>query len=108
MSAPGESVNAAIRDNRVMIFSKSYCPYCARAKFLLRDELQANPVIWELDEREDGEVLQNELLKLTGQRTVPNIFINQNHVGGVCSSTNFWSRLSYLVTVVRLFFSSQC
>ena len=30
----------------------------------------------------DGEAIQNELAKLTGQRTVPNIFIGGVHLGG--------------------------
>lgn len=31
---------------------------------------------------DNGAAIQNYLLQRTGQRTVPNIFINQNHVGG--------------------------
>lgn len=84
MSAAGESAEAAVRKNRVMVFSKTYCPYCSRAKAFLSDELHADPVVWELDQRDDGLQIQDELYRITGQRTVPNIFINQTHVGGVC------------------------
>jgi len=38
--------------------------------------------ILELDEREDGDAIQAYLLEKTGQRTVPNVFINEKHVGG--------------------------
>jgi hypothetical protein len=31
----------------------------------------------------NGDVVQDELFKVTGQRTVPNIFIHQEHIGGV-------------------------
>jgi glutaredoxin-related protein len=31
----------------------------------------------------NGDVIQDELFKATGQRTVPNIFIHQEHIGGV-------------------------
>ena len=36
----------------------------------------------ELDRMTDGRAIQNALLKKTGQRTVPNIFIGGEHVGG--------------------------
>jgi len=72
-------VESAIADNRVVIFSKSWCPYCRKAKGILADE---KATVLELDEREDGDEIQAYLLEKTGQRTVPNIFINQKHVGG--------------------------
>lgn len=31
---------------------------------------------------ENGKEVQEELFKMTGQKTVPNIFINGKHVGG--------------------------
>jgi glutaredoxin 3 len=31
---------------------------------------------------EDGPLIQMELMTTTGQRTVPNIFINGEHIGG--------------------------
>ena len=36
----------------------------------------------ELDEMDDGADWQDELLAQTGQRTVPNVFINGQHLGG--------------------------
>jgi glutaredoxin 3 len=35
-----------------------------------------------LDKVDEGSAIQDYLLEKTGQRTVPNIFINQKHVGG--------------------------
>lgn len=31
---------------------------------------------------DDGAEIQNALAELTGQRTVPNVFINHKHIGG--------------------------
>lgn len=31
---------------------------------------------------DNGDVIQNALLELTGRRTVPNVFINGNTIGG--------------------------
>lgn len=82
LSVP-DAVSAAIRNENVMVFSKSGCPYCTQAKAILRDDCGVNPTVWELDQMENGFDVQAELLKITGQRTVPNIFIGEEHVGGV-------------------------
>ncbi|KAI7902024.1 glutaredoxin [Cokeromyces recurvatus] len=74
-------VNKAIKDNKVMIFSKSYCPYCIRAKDLF-DDIEVDYKALELNDHKDGEAIQTVLKELTNQNTVPNIFINQHHVGG--------------------------
>ena len=64
-----------------MVFSKSYCPYCNNSKRIL-DELNAKYTAVELNQVDDGDDIQKALLKITGQRTVPNIFIGQVHIGG--------------------------
>ncbi|KZO94088.1 glutaredoxin [Calocera viscosa TUFC12733] len=79
MSSTKQLVESAINDNKIVIFSKSYCPYCRRAKGVLASQ---GPKIFELDEMEDGADIQAYLQQKTGQRTVPNIFIGQKHIGG--------------------------
>ena len=37
---------------------------------------------YEMDKESDGAEMQNTLEKMTGQRSVPNIFINGKHIGG--------------------------
>jgi glutaredoxin 3 len=64
-----------------VVFSKSYCPYCNNAKCIL-DGLNAKYKAVELNQEDDGDDIQNALQKMTGQRTVPNIFIGQKHIGG--------------------------
>ncbi|KAJ2927056.1 hypothetical protein H1R20_g10038, partial [Candolleomyces eurysporus] len=76
-------VDSAVEKNPIVIFSKSWCPYCKKAKNLLATEFKDIPAtIFELDERNDGSEIQNYLLQKTQQRTVPNIFIKQEHIGG--------------------------
>ncbi|KAJ2970929.1 hypothetical protein NUW58_g9553 [Xylaria curta] len=36
----------------------------------------------ELDKVDDGPAIQDALRELSGQRTVPNIYIGQQHIGG--------------------------
>ncbi|KAF9284372.1 glutaredoxin [Mortierella alpina] len=74
-------VDEIIANNKVVVFSKTYCPYCTKAKNLLAQH-KAEAHIVELDSEDEGSAIQAYLLELTGQRTVPNIFINQKHIGG--------------------------
>lgn len=64
-----------------VVFSKSYCPYCSNTKRIL-DGLDATYKSYELNQESDGDAIQNALQKMTGQRTVPNVFIGQVHIGG--------------------------
>ena len=50
-------------------------------KTLLQSLNQDYKVI-ELDQIPKGSAIQNGLQELTGQRTVPNVFINGKHIGG--------------------------
>ncbi|KAL4911546.1 hypothetical protein BDW74DRAFT_173002 [Aspergillus multicolor] len=81
MSSAKVKAQQIIDENGVVVFSKSYCPYCKASKNLL-NELGAKYYALELDNIEDGDDLQNALQQISGQRTVPNIFIKQNHIGG--------------------------
>ncbi|PSS29741.1 hypothetical protein EW026_g513 [Hermanssonia centrifuga] len=78
-----DTVETAIAGNTITIFSKTYCPYCRRAKALLKEEFpEAKTEILELDDMDEGSAIQDYLWEKTKQRSVPNIFINQKHVGG--------------------------
>ncbi|XP_057804531.1 glutaredoxin [Salvia miltiorrhiza] len=70
-----------VSSNPVVVFSKKYCGYCPRVKNLL-SQLQATYKVIELDEEADGDEIQAALHEWTGQRTVPNVFINGKHIGG--------------------------
>lgn len=76
-----------VSTNAVVIFSKTYCPYCKMAKEAVAesgakvDGFKGATVI-ELDTRKDGTALQAYLAKKTGRSTVPNVFINGKSVGG--------------------------
>ncbi|KAJ9608443.1 Glutaredoxin [Cladophialophora chaetospira] len=81
MVSAKEKAQKIIDENGVVVFSKSYCPYCRSSKALLND-LHAKYFLMELDEVDDGAALQDALEEITGQRSVPNIFISQKHIGG--------------------------
>eukprot|EP00245_Coleochaete_scutata_P017250 TRINITY_DN8372_c1_g4_i1.p1 TRINITY_DN8372_c1_g4~~TRINITY_DN8372_c1_g4_i1.p1 ORF type:complete len:155 (-),score=33.19 TRINITY_DN8372_c1_g4_i1:243-707(-) len=75
------SIKSFIAENNIAIFSKSYCPYCRRAKGVFA-ELGVEPAVIELDQREEGAKIQDALSDMVGRRTVPQVFINGKHIGG--------------------------
>ena len=76
-----DQIKAEIQDNKVMVYSKSFCPFCMRTKNLLKSKGIEIKVV-ELDKVKGGQAIQNELIAMTNQSTVPNIFINGKHIGG--------------------------
>lgn len=78
-------VKEMINENEVFVASKSYCPYCKRAKSTLFKEFNVpadKALVLELDEMDDGKDIQDALYEITGQTSVPNIFIEGKQVGG--------------------------
>ena|ERR1719464_593766 len=74
-------IDAQIAANKIMVYSKSTCPHCSSTKQLL-SQLGFEHHIIELNNVANGGEIQNALATKTGQRTVPNIFINGEHLGG--------------------------
>mmetsp|Transcript_36156 Transcript_36156/g.44234 ORF Transcript_36156/g.44234 Transcript_36156/m.44234 type:complete len:97 (+) Transcript_36156:97-387(+) len=74
-------VKSEIAANDVVVFSKSYCPYCKKTKALFDGKKVEYKAI-ELNQIDNGQEIQNALLELSGQRTVPNVYIKGEHLGG--------------------------
>jgi len=64
--------------SKVEIYTKDYCPYCQRAKELLRIK---GVLFDEIDVTRDS-LLEQEMRQRSGRTTVPEIFINDQLVGG--------------------------
>jgi glutaredoxin 3 len=63
----------------VKMYTTQVCPYCVRAKALLKQRGVSS--IEEI--RVDTDPAERDrMIELTGQRTVPQIFIGSTHVGG--------------------------
>ena len=77
-------INGEIGSNQVVVFSKTYCPYCVATKELFKKQEFSgiNVVYHELDKRSDGSDIQATLLDMSGQRTVPSVWIGGKFVGG--------------------------
>ncbi|PLW41814.1 hypothetical protein PCASD_05531 [Puccinia coronata f. sp. avenae] len=108
-----QEVDETIARSSVLVYSKSYCPHSQRAKKILREVLQSASAndhdnhdggageeeegtveilqVVELDELGGrGVQIQTYLAELTHQRTVPNIFIHQKHIGGADDLTEIY------------------
>ncbi|GMH43132.1 hypothetical protein BSKO_11054 [Bryopsis sp. KO-2023] len=77
------TIDEALASHKVMVFSKAYCPYCAGAKTALKSVMGGNSFgVMELDARGDGSAIQDELLSITGGRSVPRVFVEGKFIGG--------------------------
>ena len=63
----------------IVVYSKDYCPYCVAAKNLLT---QKGVAFEEVDVTRDEKRYQEMLEKAAPRRTVPQIFIGGQGVGG--------------------------
>ena len=63
---------------RVQMYTTGMCPFCVMAKRLLS---QKGVAVDEIRVDEDTS-RREEMMRITGRRTVPQIFVGETHVGG--------------------------
>ncbi|WKX99356.1 hypothetical protein Q1695_014327 [Nippostrongylus brasiliensis] len=84
--SPAEIIDDFISAKPVVVFSKTWCPFCRKAKAALATfRLRPNQFEYiELDERDDlpGDAIQNEFMQRYGSKSVPKVFINGQLIGG--------------------------
>ena len=65
--------------SKVEIYTWQYCPFCIRAKFLLKKK-NVNFTEYRIDGDEDARALM--IKRADGRRTLPQIFIDNEGIGG--------------------------
>lgn len=78
-------IERVIHQYKIVIFSKSHCPYCKTVKTIFKKQIKNGTCkIVELDalKGDKGQRIQNELEHKTGQKTIPSVFIDGEHKGG--------------------------
>lgn len=100
-----EFISSLTRAHQVVIFSKTDCMFCQRAKKLF-DEQKVKYHVIELDinsncPNENCDQLTRSLMLQTRMRTVPQIFVNGSLIGGcmdleqaASKNEQFWQNLT--------------
>jgi glutaredoxin 3 len=63
----------------VRMYASGFCPYCTMAERLLHSKGVSNITKIRVDLEPQARI---EMMQKTGRRTVPQIYINERHVGG--------------------------
>lgn len=77
-----DCMRKVVAEHHVVVFSKSYCPYCRKALEALAAAGITEPFIVDLTGYDNPQEIQTTLQSITGRRTVPNVFIGGNSIGG--------------------------
>ncbi|CAD5119493.1 DgyrCDS8100 [Dimorphilus gyrociliatus] len=90
MAGAQEFVEQKIKEKKVTIFVKTWCPYCVKAMKVFKELINNG----DLDKSDYEEVdienlkdvkcgdIQDYMAQKTGARSVPRCFINANFIGG--------------------------
>ena len=62
----------------VIVYTSASCPYCVRAKELLKQK----GIAFEEIRVDEDEAKRDEMIEKSGRRTVPQIFIHGQPIGG--------------------------
>ncbi|MFC4275911.1 glutaredoxin 3 [Achromobacter aloeverae] len=81
---------------KVVMYATGYCPYCSRAEALLKQRgvEQIEKILIDQDPAQRDVMMQR-----TGRRTVPQIYIGEDHVGG-CDDLYALDRAGKLVPLL--------
>jgi glutaredoxin 3 len=72
-------LDLVIKMAEIVIYTTNYCPYCVKAKQLL---IKKGVEFEEFDLTNNDEARIALVEKSGGRKTVPQIFINDQHIGG--------------------------
>lgn len=80
-------IAAALEKAPLVVFSKTTCGYCSQVKQMIQGlDLPVPAHIVELNALDNMSELQDQLLEMTGGRSVPRVFVGGKFVGG-CDDT---------------------
>ena len=77
-SSEPPSLDSLVAENRCVMFSMPSCPWCVKAE----DLLKKNKLTCKVVDMNNSQYLAFEVIKKTAQSSVPNIFIDGEHLGG--------------------------
>jgi glutaredoxin len=95
-----DCLTSIVKAHPVVVFFKPWCPYCRRALETLALAGAAQPLTIDLSHYSNMEDIQDALRRMTGRRTVPNVFVGGSSIGGGDETTAL-QRRGELVTLLR-------
>jgi len=81
----GAIIDSKINSHKVMMFSFSTCPFCLRAKKILREAQAVDVEVYECDLEPDGYAIRAELGKRTGRTSMPSVWLGPEVLLGGCN-----------------------
>lgn len=81
---------------RVVVYRTDWCPFCRRAEALLKARGVEDAELVDLDEHPER---REEMIRLAGRTSVPQIFIGGRHVGG-CDDLHALDRAGGLASLL--------
>uniref|UniRef100_A0A0K0F2W2 Glutaredoxin-1 (inferred by orthology to a human protein) n=1 Tax=Strongyloides venezuelensis TaxID=75913 RepID=A0A0K0F2W2_STRVS len=77
-------IDEGIAGNKIFVISKSYCPYCVKAKKAIESfGIKDGSMMWmDIEHHPDMDAIQDYMGILTGSRSVPKVFIGGKYLGG--------------------------
>ena len=82
---------------KIELYTKSWCPYCSAAKQLL-GEIRVD--FTEYDVTDDAD-LEREMQQRSGRTSVPQVFINYEHIGGYDDLDARWRESGFRGRTIR-------
>ncbi|PAA83498.1 hypothetical protein BOX15_Mlig028047g2, partial [Macrostomum lignano] len=104
---PAEFIVDTVKRNPVVVFSKTTCPHCVQVKSLF-GQLKVPATVIELDKRQDADKLHPELIKQTGARTVPQVFVCGQRVGGASDTMSLHKAGGLEELIAKCWKPSRC
>lgn len=77
-----DCITRIVNSHPVVVFSKSWCPYCRKALEALSAAGVPDPFIVDLTSNPQTREVQEVLKSMTKRRTVPNVFVGGKSIGG--------------------------
>lgn len=76
-SSAKEQIDTIIKSNVISVFGESWCPFCLEATRVARSLGVDKCEITDMDKLPDSAQMRAELKAMTGQSTIPYVFINE-------------------------------
>lgn len=82
-AAYARQVTKLINENKMVVFTKSYCPYSRALRTMLDENgLEGQYGVYEIDRENHGNEVHKALKDISGRQTIPNVYLNRENLGG--------------------------